>query len=80
MKCKVFAMRCRFAPHVLQSEGGGIMTDKQMLHLVQSLRDVDEYRKKQIAILLMHDTLNGYASEELAGYAAGLADIKQGAE
>jgi len=57
-----------------------MMTDKQMLHLVQSLRDVDEYRKKQIAILLMHDTLNGYASEELAGYAAGLADIKQGAE
>lgn len=56
------------------------MTDKQMLNLVQSLRNVDEYRKKQIAILLMHDTLNGYASEELAGYAAGLADIKQGAE
>lgn len=55
------------------------MTDKEMLQLVQSLQGLPEYRKKEIAILLMHDTLNGFASEQLAGFAAGFAEIKQGA-
>lgn len=50
------------------------MTDKEMLELVQSLKSLDEYRKKQIAILLMHDTLNSLASEELAGFAVGLSE------
>ena len=56
------------------------MTDKEMIQLVQSLQSLDEYRKKEIAILLMHDTLNGFASEQLAGFAAGLAELKQAKE
>tara|TARA_B100000035_G_scaffold209566_1_gene179253 strand:- start:389 stop:562 length:174 start_codon:yes stop_codon:yes gene_type:complete len=56
------------------------MTDKEMIELVQSLQSLDEYRKKEIAILLMHDTLNGFASEQLAGFAAGLAELKQAKE
>ena len=49
----------------------------EMIKIVSKLQGLPEYRRKEIAILLMHSTLNGYASEQLAGFAAGLAQVKQ---
>jgi hypothetical protein len=51
--------------------------NEEMINIVCRLQGLPEYRRKEIAILLMHSTLNGYASEQLAGFAAGLAEIKQ---
>jgi len=51
--------------------------NEEMIDIVYRLQGLPEYRRKEIAILLMHSTLNGYASEQLAGFAAGLAEIKQ---
>lgn len=51
--------------------------NEEMIEIVSKLQGLHEYRRKEIAILLMHSTLNGYASEQLAGFAAGLAQVKQ---
>tara|TARA_Y100000356_G_scaffold54563_1_gene43990 strand:+ start:103 stop:348 length:246 start_codon:yes stop_codon:yes gene_type:complete len=48
------------------------MNDKEMLELVYSLSELDEYRRKQIAILLLSTTINPLAVEELAGFMVGL--------
>ena len=50
------------------------MSDKELLQLVYSLAHLDEYRRKQIAILLISTTLTDHAVEEIAGYMVGLAD------
>ena len=49
------------------------MTDEDMLRLIMWLNDLPEYRKKQIAILLMSTCLNTMAQDELAGFMSGLA-------
>lgn len=49
------------------------MTDEDMLRLIMWLNDLPEYRKKQIAILLMSTCLNTLAQDELAGFMSGLA-------
>ena len=50
------------------------MEDKEMLELVNSLSKLDEYRKKQIILLLLSTTLNTYAAKELAGFMVGLSE------
>ena len=52
----------------------GGMTDAEMITLVQSLADEPEFRRKQIAALLIHSTLNPLSAIELAGFAQGLAE------
>ena len=49
------------------------MNDEDMLRLIMWLNDLPEYRKKQIAILLMSTCLNTLAQDELAGFMSGLA-------
>lgn len=49
------------------------MNDEDMLRLIMWLNDLPEYRKKQIAILLMSTCLNTSAQDELAGFMSGLA-------
>ena len=56
------------------------MTDKEMLELVSSLSKLDEYRKKQIVLLLLSTTLNTFAAEELAGFMVGLSENIEEAE
>jgi hypothetical protein len=56
------------------------MTDKEMLELVYSLNKLDEYRKKQIVLLLLSTTLNTFAAEELAGFMVGLSENIEEAE
>jgi Lhr-like helicase len=48
------------------------MTDKQILELIYSLSKLDEYKRKEIAILLLSTTLNPFAVEQLAGFMVGL--------
>ena len=48
------------------------MSDKEMLELIYSLSKLDEYKRKQIAIILLSTTLNPLAVEELAGFMVGL--------
>ena len=48
------------------------MTDKQILELIYSLSKLDEYKRKEIAILLLSTTLNPLAVEQLAGFMVGL--------
>ena len=47
---------------------GGVMKDKEMLELINKLTELPEYRRKEIAILLMSTTLNSEAVEQLAGF------------
>ena len=44
------------------------MEDKEMMELISKLAELPEYRRKEIAILLMSTTLNYEAVEYLAGY------------
>ncbi len=56
------------------------MEDKEMLELVNSLSKLDEYRKKQIILLLLSTTLNTYAAKELAGFMVGLSESMEEGE
>jgi hypothetical protein len=51
------------------------MDDKELIELIYRLNDLPEYRRKEIAILLMSTTLNPLAQEQLAGYMAGISDV-----
>ena len=44
------------------------MEDKEMMELISKLTELPEYRRKEIAILLMSTTLNSEAVEQLAGF------------
>ena len=51
------------------------MNDKEMLELVFSLSELDEYRRKQIAILLLSTTISTLSVEKLAGFMVGLNEF-----
>tara|TARA_R100000541_G_scaffold38350_1_gene46181 strand:- start:1901 stop:2080 length:180 start_codon:yes stop_codon:yes gene_type:complete len=50
------------------------MNDQEMIELVYSLTHLPEYKRKEIAILLISTTLNPMSVEQVAGYMAGIAD------
>ena len=52
------------------------MNDEEMLKLIYSLLHLNEYRRKELAILLMASTLNPLAVENLAKYMVGLSEEK----
>tara|TARA_R110002167_G_scaffold312127_2_gene517832 strand:+ start:535 stop:705 length:171 start_codon:yes stop_codon:yes gene_type:complete len=52
------------------------MEDEEMIKLIYSLVNLDEYRRKEIAILLMSTTLNPLSVEQLAGFMVGLSEEK----
>jgi hypothetical protein len=52
------------------------MNDEEMLKLIYSLLHLNEYRRKELAILLMASTLNPLAVENLAKYMVGLSKEK----
>ena len=45
-----------------------------MIELVYSLTHLPEYKRKEIAILLISTTLDPMSVEQVAGYMAGIAD------
>tara|TARA_R100001198_G_C5093697_1_gene129236 strand:- start:57 stop:230 length:174 start_codon:yes stop_codon:yes gene_type:complete len=51
------------------------MNDEEMIKLVYSLAELDEYRRKELAILLMSTTLNPLSVEQTAGFMVGIADV-----
>ena len=54
---------------------GTIMNDEEMIKLVYSLAELDEHRRKELAILLLSTTLNPLAVEQTAGFMVGIADV-----
>ena len=50
------------------------MNDQEMIELVYSLTHLPEYKRKEIAILLISTTLDPMSVEQVAGYMAGIAD------
>ncbi len=50
------------------------MNDEEMIKLVYSLAELDEHRRKELAILLLSTTLNPLAVEQTAGFMVGIAD------
>ena len=52
------------------------MNDNQMIELAHSISGLEEYRRKELAILIMSTTLNPEAVEQLAGFMSGMADVK----
>ena len=44
------------------------MNDQEMIELVYSLTHLPEYKRKEIAILLISTTLNPMSVEQVAGY------------
>tara|TARA_R110000822_G_scaffold79949_2_gene190815 strand:+ start:253 stop:441 length:189 start_codon:yes stop_codon:yes gene_type:complete len=53
------------------------MDDKKLIELIYELNDLPEYRRKQIAILLMSTTLNPIPQKQLAGWMAEISDNLQ---
>ena len=53
------------------------MSDEEMIQLVCMLSELDEFQRKQIAILLMSTTLNPLSVEEVAGFMVGIAEEKK---
>jgi hypothetical protein len=53
------------------------MDDKKLIELIYELNDLPEYRRKQIAILLMSTTLNPIPQKQIAGWMAGISDVLQ---
>jgi len=53
-----------------------IMSDEEMIQLICMLSELDEFKRKQIAILLMSTTLNPLSVEEVAGFMVGIAEEK----
>tara|TARA_R100001594_G_scaffold89553_2_gene123999 strand:+ start:288 stop:725 length:438 start_codon:yes stop_codon:yes gene_type:complete len=51
------------------------MNDEEMMKLVYSLAELDEHRRKELAILLLSTTLNPLAVEQTAGFMVGIADV-----
>ena len=51
------------------------MTDEEMIKLVYSLAKLDEYQRKELAIILLSTTLNPLAVEQLAGFMVGISDV-----
>ena len=47
-----------------------------MIELAHSISGLEEYRRKELAILIMSTTLNPEAVEQLAGFMSGMADVK----
>ena len=52
------------------------MSDEEMIQLVCMLSELDEFQRKQIAILLVSTTLNPLSVEEVAGFMVGIAEEK----
>ena len=48
------------------------MDDEEMINTVIALSRLDEYRRKEIAILLLSTTLNPLSVEQLAGFMVGI--------
>tara|TARA_R100000458_G_scaffold48889_1_gene48205 strand:+ start:3061 stop:3237 length:177 start_codon:yes stop_codon:yes gene_type:complete len=48
------------------------MDDEEMINTVLELLRLEEYRRKEIAILLMSTTLNPISVEQLAGFMVGI--------
>ena len=48
------------------------MDDEEMINMVLELLQLEEYRRKEIAILLMSTTLNPISVEQLAGFMVGI--------
>ena len=53
------------------------MTNEQIIKLVLSLSELEEYKRKEIAILLLSTTLNPLSIEQLAGFMAGINDVRK---
>ena len=53
------------------------MTNEQIIKLVLSLLELEEYKRKEIAILLLSTTLNPLSIEQLAGFMAGINDVRK---
>ena len=51
------------------------MNDEEMIKLVYSLAKLDEYQRKELAIILLSTTLNPLAVEQLAGFMVGISDV-----
>ena len=50
------------------------MDDEEMINTVIALSRLDEYRRKEIAILLLSTTLNPLSVEQTAGFMVGISE------
>tara|TARA_R110002051_G_scaffold11217_1_gene41125 strand:- start:1182 stop:1400 length:219 start_codon:yes stop_codon:yes gene_type:complete len=53
------------------------MNDKELMAMAHFICDLPEYRRKELAILILSSLLNSLAVEQLAGFMVGLADKRE---
>jgi hypothetical protein len=53
------------------------VNDRQLIDMAHYICELPEYRRKELAILILSSLLNPEAVEQLAGYMAGLSELRQ---
>ena len=53
------------------------MNDKQLIDMANFICELPEYRRKELAILILSSTLNNQAVEQLAGFMVGLSETQE---